>query len=68
MFVLRVRYPKSGTLQDREFAFLDEAVRAAHAHYSSFPDGLAMIRRPDSQEVVMAHHELVQSYRKGPGG
>ena len=67
MFVLRVRYPSSGTLQEREFARLDEAVTAAHAHYSSFPTGLAMICRPQSAEVVMHHEELRALYTQAPG-
>jgi hypothetical protein len=64
MFVLRVRYPMSGTIQDREFPFLDEAVRAAHAHYAAFPEGIALIRKPNSDEVVMQHHELLATYRR----
>ena len=64
MFVLRVRYPASGTIQEREFAVLDEAVKAAHAHYSSFPNGLAMICRPQSEEIVMPHEELRSLYRQ----
>ena len=62
MFVLRVRYPSSGTIQEREFALLDEAVKAAHAHYASFPNGLAMICRPQSEEIVMHHEELRSLY------
>ena len=64
MFVLRVRYPTSGTIQDREFGHLDDAVKAAHAHYGSFPTGLAMICRPQSDEVVMHHEELRALYTK----
>ena len=62
MFVLRVRYPSSGTIQDREFAELDDAVKAAHAHYGSFPSGLAMICRPQSDQVIMHHEELRSLY------
>lgn len=58
MFILRVRYPMSGTIQEREYARLDEAIKAAHAHYASFPTGLAVICRPQSAEVVMQHEEL----------
>ena len=73
MFVLRIRYPMSGTIQDREFAGLDEAVKAAHAHYGSFPTGLAMICRPQSDEVIMHHEELRSLFSKagskpGPAG
>jgi len=64
MFVLRVRYPMSGTVQEREFAFLDDAIKAAHAHYAAFPNGLAMICRPQSDEVVMQHEELRALYRR----
>ena len=64
MFVLRVRYPSSGTIQSGEFSQLDDAVKAAHAHYGSFPTGLAMICRPQSDEVVMHHEELRSLYTK----
>ena len=63
MFVLRVRYPRSGTVQEREFSRLDEAIKAAHAHYGSFPTGLAMICKPQSDEAVMPHEELLLLYR-----
>jgi hypothetical protein len=62
MFILRVRYPMSGSVQEREYARLDEAITAAHAHYASFPTGLALICRPQSQEVVMQHEELRSLY------
>jgi hypothetical protein len=68
MFALRVRYPTSGTIQEREFTRLDEAITAAHAHYASFPTGLAMICRPQSEEVVMHHEELRSLYRQPKGG
>jgi uncharacterized protein (DUF488 family) len=62
MFILRVRYPMSGTIQEREYARLDEAIKAAHAHYASFPAGLALICRPQSEEMVMHHEELRSLY------
>ena len=64
MFALRVRYPTSGTVQEREFARLDEAIKAAHAHYASFPTGLAMIYRAQSDEVAMHHEELRSLYKQ----
>ena len=62
-FILRVRYPHSGMIQDQEFPQEHLAIRAAIAHLKAFPAGLAQITGPDGK-IVQSHSELYELFKQ----
>ena len=62
-FVLRLRYPHSGQIQEQEFEDASLALRTVYAHYASFPSGLAQISDAMG-DVIHTHRELREMYAR----
>ena len=62
-FVLRLRYPHSGVIQEQEFEDASLALRAVYAHYTAFPSGLAQISDAMG-DVINSHAELREMYAR----
>lgn len=61
-FVLRLRYPHSGLVQEQRFEHANRAIQAAYAHFASFPAGLAQIS-DETGEILHPHSELSEMYK-----
>ena len=62
-FILELFFPVTKAILPTNFLTEPEAVRAAIAHFTAFPNGYAQVKDAKTNAIVLNHQQLFQRFR-----